>query len=277
MNEMPTGDPDRAPMRDIEPELNAVRADIGELLRAVRLVGQQVSWLMDNALITADAPICDLDADVDDAIVALAATVERGEGIQNQLLDGVTRNELRLAVDRHAEWQRRLDDQYATVVALSGTVAADDEPAALRAAEEFSAATQALRDLEEDRSRLEAAARNAAQRLHGDDEIRREHGGDLDAVADAWHQLCRRLRATIDDGVAKHALFPAWFRNSLGLSPAQDQPTRWFELATEVRAYRITYGIVADDSALGAMPGGDSSQRRRAWYWRLSAGLARLT
>jgi hypothetical protein len=264
-------------MGDVEAELNAVRADIGELLRALRLVGQQVSWLMDNALITPDVPVCDLDADVDEAMVALAATVERGEGIQSQLLDGVTRNELLLAVDRHAEWQRRLDDQYAAVVALSGTVAADDEPAALRAAEEFPAATQALRDLEEDGPQLQVAARNAAQRLHGDDEIRREHGGDIDAVADAWQQLCRRLRATIDEGVAKHALFPAWFRNSLGLSPPQDQPTRWFELATEVRAYRITYGIVADDSALGAMPGADSSQRRRAWYWRLSADLARLT
>jgi hypothetical protein len=270
-----SGDPGR--MRDAEAELNAVRADLGELLRAVQVVGQQVRWLMDIALITADAPICDLDADVDETTVALAATVERGEGFRNQLLDGVTRKELRLAVDRREDWQRRIDDQYAALVALSSTVIGDDQPAALRAAEQYPAAARTLRDLEEDGPRLQAAARAAAQRLDADDAMRNEHAEDIDAVADAWEQLYRRLRAAIDEGVAKHALFPAWFRNSLGLAPPPDQATRWFELATEICAYRVTYGVVADDSALGGPPVGDVSRRRHEWFRRLSAGLARLT
>jgi hypothetical protein len=258
-------------------ELHAVRADVGELLRAVRLLGQQLHWWMDNALIAADAPICDLDADIDGAMVDLAATVERGEGFRNQLLDGVTRNELQVAVDRHIDWQHRIDDQYAALVALSEKVVADDESAALRAAEEFPAAKRAVRGLEKEGPRLEAAARNAAPRLDADDEIRREHREDIDAVAGAWEQLYRHLRAVIDEGVAKRALFPAWFRNTLGLAPPPDQPTRWFELATEIHAYRITYGVVSDDSALGAPPSDDSSRRRRDWYARLYAGLARLT
>jgi hypothetical protein len=268
---------DVARTRDFEAELHAARADIGELLRAVRLLGQQLHWLMDNALIAADAPICDLDADIDEATVALAATVERGEEFRDQLLDSVTRNDLQLAVDRHVDWQHRLDDQYAALVALSETVVADDEPAALRAAEEFAAAKQAVRSLEKEGPRLEAAARNAAPRLDADDEVRREHREDIDAVADAWEQLYRHLRAVIDEGVAKRALFPAWFRNTLGFAPPPDQPTRWFELATEIRAYRITYGIVSVDSALGAPPPDDSSRRRRDWYRRLAAGLTRLT
>jgi hypothetical protein len=276
VDETPTsGDLARTP--DFEAELHDVRADIGELLRAVRLIGEQLHWLMDNALIVADAPICDLDADIDEATIALAATVERGEGFRNQLLDSVTRNDLQLAVDRHVDWQRRLDDQYAALVAMSETVVADDEPAALRAAEEFPAAKRAVRDLEKEGPRLEAAARNAAPRLDADEEARGEHREDIDAVADAWEQLYRHLRTVIDEGVAKHALFPAWFRNTLGLAPPPDQPTRWFELATEIRAYRITYGVVSEDSALGAPPSNDSSRRRRDWYGRLSAGLTRLT
>lgn len=276
VDELP-GSGDVPPTRDVEADLDAVRADIGELLRAVRLLGQQLHWLMDNALITADAPICDLDADVDEEMVALAATVERGEEFRNQLLDSVTRNDLQLAFDRYVDWQRRLDDQYAALVALSETVVSDDEPAALRAAEGFPAAKKALRDLEKEGPRLEAAARNAAPQLNADERVREDHREDIDAVADAWEQLCRRLRAVIDEGVAKHALFPAWFRNTLGLAPPPDQPTRWFELATEIRAYRITYGVVSDDSALGAPPSDDSSIRRRDWYQRLTAGLARLT
>jgi hypothetical protein len=277
VDDTPTaGDAER--MRAFEAELAAVRADVGELLRSLRLVSQQVHWLVDNALITADAPICDLDADVDEAMVDLAATVERGEGFQSQLLDSVTRKELQLAVDRHADWERRLDDEHAVIVALSEAVAGDDdEPATLRAARKFATAAQALRDQEKEVPRLEVAAREATRRLRADDEVRREHATDIHVVADAWQRLYRQLRAVIDEGVAKHALFPAWFRNSLGLAPPPDQPTRWFELATEIRAYRVTYGVVAEDSPLGSPPAGDSTRRRQEWYRRLRAGLARLT
>jgi len=269
------GEPEE--LRSFEADLVSVRTGLGDLLRAVRLLDEQVHWLMDNALITAEAPICDLDADVDEAMVALAATVERGERFRNELLDDVTRNELQHAVDRHADWQRRLDDQYASIVALSAAVVGDDEQAALRAAEEFPAAVGGASDLQDDGPLLEEAARKARLRLDADVDVRRAHGTDIDALADAWQQLYRRLRATIDEGVAKHALFPTWFRNTLGLAPPPDQPTRWFELATEIRAYRITYGVVTDDSPLGAAPAGDSSRRQHAWFRRLSAGLARLS
>ena len=276
MSETPiAGDPEQTGIS--EAELASVRTGLGELQRAVRLLNQQVQWLMDNALNTAEAPICDLDADVDEAMVALATTVERGERFRNELLDDVTHKELRQAVDRQEDWQRRLDDQYVSIVALSEAVVADDEQAALRAAEAFPAAARAARELQDDGPMLEEAARKATQRLDADVDVRRAHGTEIDAIADAWQQLYQRLRATIDEGVAKHALFPAWFRNSLGLAPPPDQPTRWFELATEIRAYRITYGVVTDDSALGAPPDGDSSRRRRAWFRRLSAGLARLS
>lgn len=264
------------PARDVEAQLAAVRGDVGELLRRLRLVGQQVHWLMDNALITADAPICDLDGDIDQTMVDLAATVERGERFQDELLDGVTGKRLRLAIERHAEWQRRRAEQHTAIVALSEAVVGKDPAAAARAAADFPAAARALRELEQDGPRLEAAAQEAARRLDADDTARREHRTDIAAVADAWQQLCRQLRAVIDEGVAKHALFPEWFRNSLGLAPPPGQPTRWFELATEIRAYRITYGVVNQDSPLGAPPPEDASRRRQEWYRRLRAGMARL-
>jgi hypothetical protein len=269
-----SGDPEQTGM--FEDDIASVRAGLGELLRAVRLLNQQVYWLMDNASITAEAPKCDLDADVDEAMIALAAAVERGERFRNELLDDATRKELQQAVDRHRDWQRRLDAQYASIVALSEAVVADDEPAALRAAEEFPDAARAARDMQDDGPLLEEAAGKATQRLDAELDVRRAHGTDIDAVPAAWQQLYQRLRATIDEGVARHALFPRWFRDNLGLAPPPDQPTQWFDLATDIRAYRVTYGVVAEDSALGAPPDGDSSGRRHAWFRRLSAGLARL-
>jgi hypothetical protein len=262
---------------DLDSGLAAVRAEVSGLVRSVRLIGQKVDWLMTNALITPDAPIRDLDADVDDATRKLAADVERGERYQDQLLDSTARKELKVAVDRHWEWSRNLDRRQGAVIRLSEAIVGTDESAAVRAADDFRAAWQALTELEQDGPRLENAARAADERLARDDEIRRRHGKDIEAVGQAWQELCRTLRDLIDSGVARHALFPGWFRDSLGLAPPPEAPTRWFELATEILAYRITYGITHDDAPLGDPPSGDASRRRRQWYQRLRAGLVRLT
>lgn len=262
--------------RNVEVEFTAIR-ELSDLMRTVRLISQKVEWLMDNALIIADAPICDLDGSVDEDMVRLAAKVERGERFQDQLLDSAVRKELKLAVDRHWEWEHKLEQRQNGVVALSEAIVGPDESAAVRAAEEFPAAWQALAELEKDGAPLAAAAQAARERLDADEEMRTRHGHDIGAVGQAWDELSHRLRELIDDGVAQHALFPAWFRDSLGLAPPPDAPTRWFELATEILAYRVTYKITSDTSPLGDPPPGDASTRRREWYRRLRAGLARLT
>jgi hypothetical protein len=262
---------------DVDPELTTMRTDINELLRSVRLIAQKVDWLTSNALITADAPICDLDGDVDEAMAKLAAQVERGERLQDQVLDGPARKELKVAVDRHWDWERKFERSQAQVTSLSEAIVGSYEPAAVRAADEFPAAWQALTELEQEGPRLENAARIAQERLDADDAVRREHGADIEVVGLAWQQLCRQLRDLIDSAVAQHALFPTWFRDTLGLAPPADAPTRWFELATEILAYRITYRIDSKDSPLGDPPPGDASARRRQWHQRLRAGLARLT
>lgn len=272
----PSSEELRSLRADLDSDLSAVRGDISELIRSVRLITQKVDWLMANALIQADAPICDLDGDVDESMRKLAAKVERGERFQDQLLDEPARKELKVAIDRHWEWSRKLDRSQAGLTTLSEAIVGDDEPAAVRAADDFPVAWRALTELEQDGPRLESAARVARERLEGDDAARRQYGKDINAVGRAWQELGRQLRALIDAGVAAHALFPGWFRDSLGLAPPPDAPTRWFELATEILAYRITYGIDDEDSPLGEPPVGDASVRRRDWYQRLRAGLARL-
>jgi hypothetical protein len=254
-----------------------MRRELAELIRSVRLISQKVEWLMDNALIIADAPICDLDGSVDEDMVKLAAKVERGERFQDQLLDSSARKELKLTVDRHWEWGHKVEQRENGIVALSEAIVGPDETAAMRAADEFPAAWQALAELEQEGTQLETAARVARERLGGDEEVRSRHGHDIEAVGHAWDELCHQLRDLIDSAVAQHALFPAWFRDSLGLAPPPDAPTRWFELATEILAYRVTYRVTSDASALGDPPPGDASSRRREWYQRLRAGLARLT
>jgi hypothetical protein len=267
--------PDRGP--DVTSDLAAMRRDLGELIRSVRLMSQNLEWLMDNVPIIADAPVCDLEGDVDATMANLAATVEHAERFQDQLLDTASRSELTLALDRHAEWARMFDRQQSTVVTLSEAIVGDDEATAVRAGDDFPAAWQALTELEQDGPRLANTAKLARERLDADEEVRREHIKDIDAIGPAWLELTRRLHSLIDSGVAEHALFPAWFRNSLGLTPPPAAPTRWFELAIEILAYRITYRVESDDSPLGDPPPDDASARRRRWYQRLTAGLARLT
>jgi hypothetical protein len=265
------------PRLNAETEPAAIRRELAELIRSVRLISQKVEWLMDNALIIADAPIWDLDGSVDEDMARLAAKVERGERFQDQLLDTSARKELKLAVDRHWEWGRKLEQRQTGVLALSEAIVGPDESAAARAAEEFPAAWQAVTELEQDGPQLEAAARVARERLDADDEARSRHGRDIEAVGHAWDELCHQLRELIDTGVSQHALFPAWFRDSLGLAPPPDAPTRWFELATEILAYRVTYRVTSEASPLGDPPPGDASSRRREWHQRLRAGLSRLT
>lgn len=266
-----------SPRPTAEADSAAIRRELAELIRSVRLISQKVEWLMDNALIIADAPICDLDGLVDEDMVRLAGKVERGERLQDQLLDTSARKEFQLAVDRHWEWGRKLEQRQAGVLALSEAIVGPDEAAAVRAAEEFPAAWQAVSELEQEGTPLETAARVARERLDADDTVRSRHGRDIEAVGHAWDELCHQLRELIDTGVSQHALFPAWFRDSLGLAPPPDAPTRWFELATEILAYRVTYRVTDDASPLGDPPPGDASSRRREWHQRLRAGLARLT
>ena len=262
---------------DVSSDLAAMRRDLSQLVRSMRLISQNVEWLMENVPVIADAPVCDLDGEVDATMADLAATVEQGEKFQDRLLDSASHTELTLAVERHAEWTRVLDRQQSTVVILSEAIAGDDEATAARAGDDFPAARQALTELEQDGPGLANTARLARERLNADALVRREHVKDLDAVGPAWQELTRRLHSLVESAVAEHALFPAWFRNSLGLAPPPAAPTRWFELAVEILAYRITYQVLSEDSALGDPPPDDASTRRRQWYVRLTAGLARLT
>lgn len=260
-----------------ESELATMRAEVTELQRTARRIAQQVDWLLTHAVLTPDAPVCDLDGDVDEAMAELAAQVERGERLQDELLAPAARKELQVSVDRHWEWTQQLERRQADVTRLSAAILGDDEPAAVRAADDFPGAWQALSELEQDRARLESAAGAARRRLDADEAVRDEHAADIEAAGRAWQELCGRLRSLIDSAVARRALLPVWFRNSLGLAPPPEAPTRWFELATEILAYRVTYRIDTADSPLGEAPTDEASARRRQWYQRLRAGLARLT
>lgn len=262
---------------ELSSDVAAMRGDLSELVRSVRLISQKVEWLMENVPTIADAPVCDLDGDVDATMADLAATVEQGEQFQDQLLDSASHTEMTAAIERHAEWSRMLDHQQSTVLTLSEAIVGDDEASATRSGDDFPGAWQALLELEQDGPRLAKTAQLARERLAADAQVRRAHLKDLDAVGPAWQELTRRLRTLIDSAVEEHALFPAWFRNSLGLAPPPAAPTRWFELAVEILAYRITYQVLSDESPLGDPPPDDASARRRQWYQRLIAGLARLT
>jgi len=79
VDEAPSGEDLDRLRSELESDRAAVRGDLSETPPHGAPDRSEVDWLMANALITADAPICDLDGDVDEAMVKLAAKVERGE------------------------------------------------------------------------------------------------------------------------------------------------------------------------------------------------------
>ncbi len=167
--------------------------------------------------------------------------------------------------------------RYATVVALSEAVAAAPAGAAtpMRVVAEFRTVRDELVALERDGIELTERAESARRLLDADELAQREHGAAITAGEHAWRELVERLRGTITAAVDDYALFPAWFSEHFGLLPPSDAAGTWLHLATEIAAYRITYGVTSRRLPLGDPPPADAS-RRSAWHGQLAAALQRM-
>ena len=243
----------------------------------LRLIDQKLDWLIRTALKPDPPRECELD-DLDGTLGELAAAADSGERFKQHRLDAIARQPLQADVDEYQQWSAKLDDRYAAAVTLSAAVATAPTGAAtpMRVAADFRAVRDDLAALERDGIELTERAQIARQKLDADELEQREHGAAITVSERAWRELIERLRRTVATAVEDQALFPPWFCDSLGLLPPRAAADTWLDLASEIGAYRITYGVTSRRDALGDPPPPDDTSRRGAWHRRLAAALERL-
>lgn len=112
------------------------------------------------------------------------------------------------------------------------------------------------------------AARQAQSELCDDDARRAADAETINFGDQAWILLITRLRTSIAQACAGRKLLPVWLDTQLGSTPPVGEAERWLDAATDLLAYRITYGVTDPLSALGQMPP-DADARRSAWHRRL--------
>ena len=93
-------------------------------------------------------------------------------------------------------------------------------------------------------------------------------------LADGPKKLAWLLRGRLADAIRDRALMPVWFVTVLGAVPPADKTQEWMDLATQVLAYRVTYGITGQVVALGPEPD-EYGSRRHQWYRELTKDLRR--
>ncbi|MFF0116769.1 hypothetical protein [Streptomyces prasinus] len=81
-------------------------------------------------------------------------------------------------------------------------------------------------------------------------------------------------RGRLADAIRDRALLPMWFVTVLGPVPPAHKRQKWMDLATQVLAYRVTYGITDQVVALGPAPD-EYVPRRTEWYGELTKELRR--
>jgi hypothetical protein len=129
------------------------------------------------------------------------------------------------------------------------------------------------------RSRIADLAERAedAQARLAEDDRRRIRQADVIAAGErAWEALQTALRVRVADAVGEGALLPAWFTSVLGPIPPAEDTRSWMDVATDLLAYRVTYGVDDPASALGPEPTVEASARRRAWHQQLRRKLRDL-
>ncbi|MER6501885.1 hypothetical protein ABT218_21455 [Streptomyces sp. NPDC001455] len=103
--------------------------------------------------------------------------------------------------------------------------------------------------------------------LAQDDTLRQAKASLIEQGDKAERKLNWLLRGRLADAIRDRALLPMWFVTVLGPVPPAHKTQEWMDHATQVLAYRVTYGITDQVVALG--PALDEyTPRRTEWHPR---------
>jgi nucleoid-associated protein YgaU len=230
-------------------------AVVGELLQRVSLLEQRLSLL-------AGAEPVDLDT-VDEATRTLVMRAERARERAAALLSKADRELHTARVEHYRALRGRLDDNTATALDLSATLAeaAYGTPEHYAAATRFRALAQAIEADQAQLADAATAAEESTQILDQAERLSAAHGPHL-TTGDAVHAaLARKLRDRISAAVACGAPLPVWFTTVLGHRPPADHAERWIQTAISLVTYRLTYAVTDPVVALGP----PADDRRGDW------------
>jgi hypothetical protein len=253
------GEPNDAPPVS---EPAAVDPQAAGLAKQVQALEGQLASLSSTIARAGLATQADLDA-AGSQDPALVAQMTRGRDARNRLLSTPERA-ARLAVLTESA-QADLDRLDA--------VASAAEAAKVLGRTRFRAKAykQTAADLLEAQEKVERAnvlcdslvrrAARAADELKADDAAAAEMADVLDAGVQAHRRLLANARARLLGEVERGSALPAWFLRAFGPTPPFHSPDGWYDAAAAVIAYRVVYGVRAEDEALGPRPLGSDHTR----------------
>jgi hypothetical protein len=213
-------------------------------------------------------------------LAASAQAAERAHDLASGLIAPHVRAACEQAISAWREWCHQHAEVVAATLEASRMIAVTgpDSPVHERAAAEFRTRRSELTMLLTSKQGLLNAANHADRQLDNDRQVRERCRPEIEAGHEAWDALNRRLRLRVTIAVRDGDPLPAWLVVAIG-PPPSDELGEWRELAADLLAYRITYGVRDRMEALGPEPGADHSPRRRHWYavlhWRLVRWLDR--
>ncbi|MFD4543499.1 hypothetical protein [Streptomyces bauhiniae] len=276
----------RGDVRRIEDDLSTVRTELTELGEDVRgdiqdteqalkrLTGR-VQALEAHLLAAGGAPLADLDT-IDPEWQKLARTASHGWNARSSLLPGHQREAHRLNIRHYEGAVEERDEHRDKVVEAAGVLASQP-----RTSREFKQAvmdfgmSRTLADSHGQRAqKLANTAQAARAALAQDDTLRQAKASLIEQGDKAERKLNWLLRGRLADAIRDRALLPMWFVTVLGPVPPAHKTQEWMDHATQVLAYRVTYGITDQAVALGAAPD-EYVPRRTEWHRELTKGLRR--
>jgi hypothetical protein len=259
---------------DIATSVEALERELRhELATTVAGLVRRLHYLDRRARAADGATVVDLTPGPD--LVALAARAELGESLREQLLDPPERERRERAVRAALEWRTEHRQALAGALAASLAIARSAPGSGPRRAAltELGPARASVETLRGRRTAVLAAAELAQKELAADAELAQRHGEAIEQGRRAWTNLCTRLRSRLGEVIDRAELTPRWFDAELGPGPLPADADAWLDAGAELLAYRATYGVVDETSALGPAPGTGASPRQRAWHARLVAGF----
>lgn len=212
--------------------------------------------------------------DCDPELRRLAAIAETGQELTARLAGPEVRSACERAIATWDDWHRRNRELLGVALAASHTISitSADQRGRTHAVVAFREAGTELAQLAAQRQGILNAATHARRQLDQDQQVGDQHAGEIEAGHEAWVTLMARLRMRSASALERGEPMPSWLVLAIG-PPTVGASARWRDLAADLLAYRITYGILGSREPLGPVPTSDDSTRRRRWHTELTRRL----
>ena len=257
---------------EVESAVEQVRSSVGDLEGGFSALEERAEWL--EAVVVRAGLVKPVRLDGWTAaerqlgqaralgLSAEASLLSEGERRMKVSIINQVRNARRLGAEARVE--------VATAAARVASIDAHDRPEVEAAAQVYQDAKRKLAKAEGIVNGQRETAAAFEVELAEDDRMRTELAETIAAGRRATMTLTERYKTVIGEGVAAAGMFPRWLVAALGPSAPADDAAGWIATAAQLAVYRVTFGIVSTDRALGELPdyrapGYQSSEYHDLW------------